>query len=66
MPIAALMPAAVAMEAVMKDPPITPDEVNMIQQPNLAAGIDSVSSQFGWRPSLPGAWAPTHWAKRVP
>jgi uncharacterized protein YbjT (DUF2867 family) len=66
MPIAALMPAAAAMEAVMKDPPITPDEVNMIQQPNLAAGIDSVSSQFGWRPSLPGAWAPTHWAKRVP
>ena len=66
MPIAALRPAALAMEAVMKDPPITPDEVNMIQQPNLAAGIDSVSSQFGWRPSLPGAWAPSHWAKRVP
>ena len=66
MPIAALRPAALAMEAVMKDPPITPDEVNMIQQPNLAAGIDSVSSQFGWRPSLPGAWAPSHWSKRVP
>jgi NADH dehydrogenase len=65
MPIAALVPAAVAMEAVMKEPPITSDEVNMIQQPNLAAGIDSVSSQFGWRPSAPGAWAPTHWAKRV-
>ncbi|HSS62100.1 MAG TPA: NAD(P)H-binding protein [Candidatus Limnocylindrales bacterium] len=65
MPIAALVPAAVAMEAVMKDPPITPDEVNMIQQPNLAAGIDSVSSQFGWRPSAPGAWAPSHWAKRA-
>jgi NADH dehydrogenase len=65
MPIAALMPAAAAMEAVMKEPPITPDEVNMIQQPNLAAGIDSISSQFGWRPSLPGAWAPTHWAKKT-
>jgi uncharacterized protein YbjT (DUF2867 family) len=66
MPIAALRPAAMAMEAVMKDPPITPDEVNMIQQPNLAAGIDSVSSQFGWRPSAPGAWAPSHWARRAP
>jgi uncharacterized protein YbjT (DUF2867 family) len=65
-PIAALRPAALAMEAVMKDPLVTPDEVNMIQQPNLAAGIDSVSSQFGWRPSLPGAWAPTHWARRAP
>ncbi|HEV2141223.1 MAG TPA: NAD(P)H-binding protein [Candidatus Dormibacteraeota bacterium] len=65
MPVAALIPAAIAMEAVMKDPPITSDEVNMIQQPNLAAGIDSVSSQFGWRPTAPGAWAPTHWAKRA-
>ena len=57
--------AGMAMEAVMKDPPITPDEVRMAETPNLAAGIDSVSSQFGWRPSLPGAWAPTHWAKRA-
>ncbi len=64
-PVAALIPAAIAMEAVMKSPPITPDEINMIQQPNLAAGIDSVSSQFGWRPSAPGAWAPSHWAKRA-
>jgi hypothetical protein len=53
------------MEAVMKEPPITPDEVRMIDQPNLAAGIDSVSSQFGWRPGAPGAWAPSHWAKRA-
>src|SRR5690348_11813164 len=56
---------ATAMEAVMKDPPVTPDELRMVEQPNLAAGIDSVSSQFGWRPNLPGAWAPTHWAKRA-
>ncbi len=62
MPTAMLLPAAIAMEAVMVNPPITPDEVNLIQQPNLAAGIDSISSQFGWRPGLPGAWAPTHWA----
>jgi uncharacterized protein YbjT (DUF2867 family) len=65
MPVPVLIPAATAMEAVMKDPPVTPDEVHMIQQPNLAAGIDSVSSQFGWRPSAPGAWAPSHWAKAV-
>jgi uncharacterized protein YbjT (DUF2867 family) len=54
-----------AMEAVMKDPIITADEVHMVETPNLAAGIDSVSSQFGWRPSAPGAWAPTHWARRI-
>lgn len=65
LPVALLIPGAIAMEAVMKDPIATPDEINTIQQPNLAAGIDSVSSQFGWRPGLPGAWAPTHWAKPV-
>jgi len=55
---------ATAMEAVSTNPPITPDEVAMIQADNLAAGIDSVSSQFGWRPTSPSAWAPTNWAKR--
>lgn len=63
MPLALLLPATTAMEAVMTDPPATPDEVRTIQMPNLAAGIDSVSSQFGWRPSAPGAWAPSHWTK---
>lgn len=65
LPIAALTLAGMAMEAVMKDPIITADEVKMIQLPNLAAGIDSVSSQFGWRPSMPGAWALSHWTKRT-
>ena len=65
MPTAVLSPVALAMETVMKDPPITPDEIRMAETPNLAAGIDSVSSQFGWRPGAPGAWAPTHWAKRA-
>lgn len=65
MPIGILIPATIAMGVVMNDPIATPDEVNMIQLPNLAAGIDSVSSQFGWRPGLPGSWAPTHWAKRA-
>jgi NADH dehydrogenase len=64
-PASVMALAGSAMEAVMKDPPITADEVHMAEMPNLAAGIDSVSSQFGWRPSLPGAWAPTHWAKRT-
>ncbi len=62
-PLALLLPATTVMEVLMADPPATPDEVRTIQQPNLATGIDSISSQFGWRPGLPGAWAPSHWAK---
>lgn len=65
LPVALLIPATAAMEVLSTNPIATPDEVNTIQNPNLAAGIDSVSSQFGWRPGLPGAWAPTHWAKRA-
>ena len=65
LPTVALSVPAIAMEAVMKDPPVTPDELRMVEQPNIAAGIDSVSSQFGWRPNLPGAWAPTHWSRRA-
>jgi NADH dehydrogenase len=65
LPTALLSPGAIALEAVMTEPPITPDEIRMVETPNIAAGIDSVSSQFGWRPSAPGAWAPTHWAKPV-
>ena len=64
LPLALLIPPAIAMEAVQTNPPITADEVRMIQTDNLAAGIDSVSSQFGWRPSQPSAWAPVNWAKR--
>lgn len=64
LPVPLLIPAAIGMEAVMTNPPITPDEVNMIQADNLAAGIDSVSSQFGWRPNAPSSWAPVNWTKR--
>jgi NADH dehydrogenase len=64
-PAALMSLGGLAMEAVMKDPLITSDEVHMVETPNLAAGIDSVSVAFGWRPSLPGAWAPTHWARRL-
>jgi len=64
LPVPLLATAAIAMETLSTNPPITPDEVNMIQVDNLAAGIDSVSSQFGWRPSAPSSWAPVNWAKR--
>jgi uncharacterized protein YbjT (DUF2867 family) len=56
---------AIAMEALSKNPPITPDEVEMIQVDNLADGIDSVSTHFGWRPTAPSSWAPTNWQKRA-
>jgi NADH dehydrogenase len=65
LPTALLIPPAIAMEAVMKDPPITPDEVNMIQVDNLADGIDSVSTHFGWRPTAPSSWVPINWQKRT-
>ncbi|HXN92584.1 MAG TPA: NAD(P)H-binding protein [Candidatus Sulfotelmatobacter sp.] len=64
-PVLLMLPAAIAMETLSTNPAITPDEVRMSQADNLAAGIDSVSSQFGFRPSAPGAWAPTHWAKKA-
>lgn len=62
-PLLLLVPAATVMDALMSDPPVTPDEANTIQESNMAAGIDSVSSQFGFRPSAPGTWAPSHWAR---
>ena len=65
LPVPLLAIPAVAMEALSANPPITPDEVRMIQVDNLAAGIDSVSSQFGWRPTAPSSWAPVNWVKRA-
>ncbi|HEY1456460.1 MAG TPA: NAD(P)H-binding protein [Candidatus Dormibacteraeota bacterium] len=59
-----LIPGAIVMEALLKDPITTPDEIRTIQVDNLAAGIDSVSSQFGWRPGAPSAWAPANWTRR--
>lgn len=56
---------AIAMEAVSQNPPITPDEVNMIQLDNLADGIDSVSTHFGWRPTAPSSWVPINWRKKT-
>ncbi len=64
LPVPLVAIPAIALEAISKNPPITRDEVNMIQADNLAAGIDSVSSHFSWRPSAPSSWAPVNWAKR--
>src|SRR5437867_10401523 len=65
LPVPLLIAPAVALEAISTNPPITPDEVSMLQSDNLAAGIDSVSSQFGWRPTAPSSWAPVNWVKRA-
>jgi Predicted nucleoside-diphosphate-sugar epimerases len=63
LPVALLIPGTAIMEALSTNPIATPDEVNMIQLPNVADGIDSVSTHFGWRPTAPSTWAPTHWTK---
>jgi uncharacterized protein YbjT (DUF2867 family) len=63
LPPAILLPGAIVMELLLKDPVVTPDEINMIQLPNLAEGIDSVSTRFGWRPTAPSSWVPVHWQK---
>jgi len=52
-----LIPGATVMELLMKDPPITPDEINMFGVNNIAGGIDSVSTHFGWRPTAPSSKA---------
>jgi uncharacterized protein YbjT (DUF2867 family) len=63
LPVALLMPGAAIMETLMTNPVVTPDEINNLQLPNIADGIDSVSTRYGWRPTALSTWAPTHWAK---
>ena len=60
-----LIPGAAVMEVLLKDPIVTPDEINTSQLDNIAAGIDSVSSNFGWRPTAPSSWAPANWKKKT-
>jgi NADH dehydrogenase len=63
LPVGLLVPAFTVLEAIQTNPRATPDEINMMQVPNIADGIDSVSSHFGWRPTAPSTWAPSHWTK---
>ena len=65
LPVGLLMPTLTVMETLFTNPPATPDEVAMTQVPNIADGIDSVSSHFGWRPTAPSTWAPSHWKKTL-
>jgi uncharacterized protein YbjT (DUF2867 family) len=60
-PVGLLLPGAAVMEVLLSDPIGTPDEMNTLQLPNIADGIDSVSVHFGWRPTSPSSWAPEHW-----
>ncbi len=64
-PVGLLLPGAAIMEALLSDPIGTPDEMNTLQLPNIADGIDSVSVHFGWRPTSPSSWAPEHWKTRA-
>jgi NADH dehydrogenase len=63
LPVALLIPGAMIMETLSTNPVVTPDEINTIQLPNVADGIDSVSTHYGWRPTAPSQWAPTNWKK---
>jgi NADH dehydrogenase len=62
-PVSLLIPGAIVMEALSTNPVATPDEINTIQLANVADGIDSVSSHYGWRPTSPSGWAPANWKK---
>lgn len=63
LPPALLIPGAAVMETLLTNPIVTPDEIATSQLPNIADGIDSVSTHFGWRPTAPSSWAPIHWKK---
>jgi NADH dehydrogenase len=63
LPVGLLIPGAIVMEALSTNPVATPDEINTIQLANVADGIDSVSSHYGWRPTSPSGWAPANWKK---
>jgi NADH dehydrogenase len=63
LPVPLLVPGAIVMEALLKNPIATADEINTIQLDNLADGIDSVSTHYGWRPTAPSSWAPANWKK---
>ncbi len=61
LPLLLLTPSAAVMEALLTNPIFTTDEINTIQMPNVADGIDSVSVRFGWRPTRPSTWVTENW-----
>ncbi len=63
LPVGLLIPGAMVMEALSTNPVATADEINTIQLPNVADGIDSVSTHYGWRPTAPSSWVPSNWKK---
>ena len=63
LPVGLLIPGAIVMEAMLKNPIATPDEINTIQLDNVADGIDSVSAHYGWRPTRPSSWVQENWKK---
>jgi NADH dehydrogenase len=49
-PVAALMPAAMVMDKVLSNPPVTPAQLRMLARSNITR-IDAVHSAFGFAPS---------------
>jgi len=64
LPVGLLKPLATVMETLLRNPRITPDEVVTLQLPNVASGIDSVTTNFGFRASRPSVWALENWKQR--
>ena len=48
-PVAALMPAAAVMDKVLPNPPVTPDQLRMLELSNVTRR-DAVSNAFGFTP----------------
>jgi uncharacterized protein YbjT (DUF2867 family) len=49
-PVAALLPAAMVMDKVLSNPPVTPSQLRMLARHNITR-IDSVRSAFGFEPT---------------
>ena len=64
-PVALLLPGAAVMEALMTNPIVIPDELNTLQLPNVADGIDAVHVHYGWKPTAPSTWVSTNWKAKA-
>lgn len=49
-PVAALLPAALVMDKVLANPPVTPDQLRMLARHNITR-LDAVRSAFGFEPA---------------